>query len=89
MVAPSADMKAALVPLEERIFMPLICEGSVIGFFECMVPTCRCAKQNFTSFISAAAYLRYQASSAAEPGPGWPIRNGSSPAAKMGKRPAW
>ncbi len=41
---------------------------------------CRCAKQKCTSFISLAAYLRYQASSAAEPPPGSLMRKGSSPA---------
>ena len=47
------------------------------------------AKQNFTSFISLATYLRYQASIARFPPLASPTRNGSSPAAMIGKRPGW
>ena len=44
-------------------------------------------RQNLTSFISFSAYLRYQASSAIEPPLASDIRNGSSPAPMIGKRP--
>ena len=52
-----------------------------------MPGSCTKARQNFTSFISVAAYLRYQASSACEPPLALDIRNGSSPAPMIGKRP--
>ena len=45
------------------------------------------ARQNLTSFISVAAYLRYQASSPIEPPLAFDIRNGNSPAPMIGKRP--
>ena len=45
------------------------------------------AEAELTSFISAAAYLRYQASSACEPPFAFDIRKGSSPAPMIGKRP--
>ena len=45
------------------------------------------ARQNFTSFISLAAYLRYQSSSPRVPPSVAEIRNGNSPAAMIGKRP--
>ena len=89
LVAPSSVMYCAVVALAGRIFMPLICDGSVMATLEWMVPTCTCPKQYFTSFISVAAYLRYHWSSASEPGPGLAIRKGSSLAAKIGKRPPW
>ena len=44
-------------------------------------------RQNLTSFISFSAYFRYQASSAIEPPLASDIRNGSSPAPIIGKRP--
>src|SRR5690606_39652230 len=78
---PSLHDALPILPLAERIFMPRNWPGSVMGFLEWKVPTCTCAKQNFTSFISLAACGRYHWSSAAEPGPGLAIRNGSSPAA--------
>ena len=54
----------------------------------CSAPgSCTKARQNLTSFISLAAYLRYHSSSATVPPLAFDIRNGSSPAAMIGKRP--
>jgi hypothetical protein len=89
LVPPSTLTIWPTVPLAGRIFMPLIWPGSVMGCFEWKVPTCRCARQTLTSFISCWAYERYQASSAFDAGPGLSTRNGSSAAAMIGKRPAW
>ena len=69
--------------------MPLMSPGTMIFLVrEWNVPgSCTKARQNFTSFISVAAYLRYQASSADEPPLAFAIRNGNSPAPMIGKRP--
>ena len=63
--------------------MPLMSAGTMIFLVrEWNVPgSCTKARQNFTSFISVAAYLRYQASSADEPPLAFAIRNGNSPGA--------
>ena len=47
------------------------------------------AKQNFTSFISLAAYARYQASIAALPPLPFAKMNGRPAPAITGKRPGW
>ena len=59
--------KVAIVACAGRIFMPLMSPGTMIFLVrEWNVPgSCTKARQNFTSFISCPAYLRYQASSAA------------------------
>ena len=89
LVPPSWVTKAAMVACAGRIFMPLMSPGTMIFLvLEWIAPgSCTKARQNFTSFISAAAYLRYQASSACEPPLALAIRNGSSPAPMIGKRP--
>src|SRR5258706_13134846 len=89
LVPPSRVPKFATVASAGRIFMPLMSSGTRIFFVrewnddgEWMK-----ARQNLTSFISSLAYFRYQASSAIEPPLASDIRNGSSPAPMIGKRP--
>src|SRR3981081_4067809 len=89
LVPPSWVMKVAMVACAGRTFMPLTSSGTTIFLVrewneegEWMK-----ARQNLTSFISVSAYLRYQASSAIEPPLASDIRNGSSPAPMIGKRP--
>src|SRR5690242_20771024 len=89
LVPPSWVTKLAMVASAGRIFMPLMSSGTAIFLVrewnddgEWMK-----ARQNLTSFISFAAYLRYQASSASEPPLASDIRNGSSPAPMIGKTP--
>src|SRR3979490_674265 len=89
LMPPTRDTRFAMVAWAGRIFMPLTSSGTTIFLVrewnddgEWMKP-----RQNFTSFISFSAYLRYQASSAIEPPLASDIRNGSSPAPMIGKRP--
>src|ERR1700740_1069020 len=89
LVPPSCVTQLAMVACAGRIFMPLMSSGTRIFLLrewndegEWMK-----ARQYLTSFISLAAYLRYQASSASEPPLASDIRNGISPAALIGKRP--
>ena len=89
LVPPSSVTKFAMVASAGRIFMPLMSSGTTIFLVrewnddgEWMK-----ARQNLTSFISVAAYFRYQASSAIEPPLASDIRNGNSPAPMIGKRP--
>ena len=91
LVPPSCVMKVAMVAWAGRIFMPLMSSGTTIFLVrEWNVPgSCTKARQNLTSFISCAAYLRYQASIACEPPLASANRNGSSPAPMIGKRPGW
>ena len=81
--------KVAIVACAGRIFMPLMSSGTTIFFErELNAPgSCTKARQNLTSFISCAAYLRYQASSACVPPLALVIRKGNSPAPIIGKRP--
>src|SRR4051812_16392116 len=89
LVPPSDVTKDAMVACAGRIFMPLMSPGTMTFLaLEWIVPgSCTKARQNLTSFISLAAYLRYQASSADEPPLAFAIRNGNSPAPMIGKRP--
>lgn len=89
LVPPSMVTKVAIVACAGRIFMPLMSSGTMIFLTrEWKLPgSCTKPRQNLTSFISCAAYLRYQASSACEPPLALAIRNGNSPAAMIGKRP--
>src|SRR3954447_8359044 len=89
LVPPSCVTKVVVVACAGRIFMPLISPGTVIFFvLEWNDPgSCTKARQNFTSRISFSAYLRYQSSSACEPPLAFAIKNGSSPAPMIGKRP--
>src|SRR5207302_9634783 len=89
MVPPSSETKFAMVAWAGRIFIPLTSSGTTIFLVrewnedgEWMK-----ARQYLTSFISLSAYFRYQASSASEPPLASDIRNGSSPAPMIGKRP--
>src|ERR1700687_444114 len=88
-VPPRIVTKVAIVASAGRILSPLISSGTTIFLAfewnddgEWMK-----ARQNLTSFISVSAYLRYQASSPIEPPLALDIRNGSSPAPMIGKRP--
>ena len=89
LVPPSKVTQAATVACDGRIFMPLMSAGTTIFLLlECQVSGSRMnEKQYLTSFISLAAYLRYQLSIARMPPWASPIRNGNSPAAMIGKRP--
>src|SRR5580704_18210265 len=89
LVPPSEVTQAATVDCDGLIFMPLISAGTTIFLvFECQVSGSRMKeKQYFTPFISVGAYLRYQLSMARMPPWTSPTRNGSSPAAMIGKRP--
>src|ERR1700678_917680 len=89
LVPPSNVTQEATVACDGRTFMPLISPGTTIFLvLECQVSGSRMnEKQYFTSFISVAAYLRYQLSIARMPPWASLTRNGSSPAAMMGKRP--
>ncbi len=70
--------------------MPLMSVGTVIFLREWKVPgSCTKAKQNFTSFISRAAYWRYQASMAALPLLPLANKKGKDAPAITGKRPGW
>ena len=64
LVPPSWVTQVAMVACAGRIFMPLMSPGTVIFLvLEWNEPgSCTKARQNLTSFISVAAYLRYQAS---------------------------
>src|ERR1700752_3212441 len=91
LVPPSWVTKFAIVASAGRIFMPLTSSGTTIFLVrewkedgEWMK-----ARQNLTSFISLAAYLRYHSSSAIEPPLASDLRKGNSPAAMIGKRPGW
>src|SRR5665213_329124 len=89
LVPPSSVTRLAMVASAGRTFMPLMSSGStiflVLEWNE--EGAWMKARQNLTSFISLAAYLRYQASSAIEPPLALEMRNGNSPAAMIGKRP--
>src|SRR5262249_22276939 len=89
LVPPSCVTQAATVAVDGRTFSPLISPGTTIFLLrECQVSgSSTKEKQYFTSFISDAAYLRYQASTARFPPLAFATRNGSSPAAMIGKRP--
>ena len=80
-----------MVACAGRIFMPLTSPGTTIFLvLEWNVPgSCRKAKQNFTSFISLPAYLRYHSSIAPVPSLAFEIMNGRLPASMIGKRPGW
>ena len=88
---PSDVTSEAMVACAGRIFMPLISLGTTIFLVrEWNEPgSWAKAKQNLTSFISVAAYLRYQASSASEPPLALENMNGRLAASKIGKRPGW
>src|SRR5262249_56382750 len=64
LVPPSSVTQAATVACEGRTFIPLMSPGTTIFFLlECQVSGSRMKeKQYFTSFISVAAYFRYQLS---------------------------
>ena len=70
-------------------FSPRMSAGSsTFLWVVCTVPgSCRKARQKCTSFISCAAYLRYQASKAAVPASELPNTKGSSDAPTTGNRP--
>src|SRR3982074_3630388 len=89
LVPPSNVTQAATVACDGRTDIPLMSPGTWIFFLlECQVSGSRMKeKQYFTSFISFAAYLRYQASTARMPPLASPTRNGNSPAEMIGKRP--
>src|ERR1700726_3300848 len=89
LVPPSCVIKFAMVAWAGRIFMPLTSSGTTIFLVREWNDDGELikARQYLTSFISVAAYFRYQASSASEPPLASDIRNGSSPAPMMGKRP--
>src|SRR2546425_6115120 len=89
LVPPSDVTQAAMVACEGLTFIPLMSPGTTIFLvLECHARGSRMkARQNFTSFISPATYLRYQASSARFPPLASPTRKGNSPAAMIGKRP--
>src|SRR5882757_9829275 len=89
LVPPSNVTQAATVACAGRTFMLLMSDGTMIFLLrEChAIGSWMNEKQYFTSFISLAAYLRYQASIARLPPLASPTRNGNSPAAMIGKRP--
>src|SRR3981189_1445063 len=91
LVPPSWVTKFAMVACAGRIFMPLTSSGTRIFLVREWNDDGEWinARQNLTSFISFSAYFRYQASSAIEPPLASDIRNGSSPAPTIGKRPGW
>src|SRR3972149_10622029 len=78
---PSCVTQVAMVACAGRIFMPLTSAGTVIFLvLEWNVPgSCTKARQNLTAFISAAAYLRYQAAIACEPPLALTLRNANLP----------
>src|SRR5271166_548013 len=86
LVPPRSVTQAATVACEGRTFIPLMSPGTRIFFLlECHVAGSRTnEKQYLTSFISLAAYLRYQASIARLPPLASPTRNGNSPAEMIG-----
>src|SRR5258708_18705918 len=78
LVPPSNVTQAATVACDGRTDIPLMSPGTWIFFLlECQVSGSRMKeKQYFTSFISFAAYLRYQLSMARMPPLDSPTRNG-------------
>src|SRR5215468_6908133 len=89
LVPPSSVTKFPIVACAGRIFMPLTSSGTTIFLVRVWNDDGEWmnARQYLTSFISFSAYLRYQASSPSEPPLASDIRNGSSPAAMIGKTP--
>src|SRR6202007_3147257 len=89
LVPPSSVTKLAMVASAGRTFIPLMSSGTTIFFVREWNDDGEWtnARQNLTSFISFSAYFRYQASSPIEPPLALDIRNGSSPAPMIGKRP--
>src|SRR5271169_5835266 len=89
LVPPSEVTSDAVVACDGRIFMPAMSLGiTIFLLLEWNEPgSCAKAKQYLTSFISAAAYLRYQSSSAPEPPLPFDIMNGRLAASNTGKRP--
>src|ERR1700733_11880032 len=89
LVPPSKVTKLAIVASAGRIFMPLTSSGTTIFLVRVWNDDGEWmkARQYLTSFISVSAYLRYQASSPSDPPLASDIRNGSSPAPMIGKRP--
>src|SRR5665811_643236 len=85
LVPPSKVTKFAMVACAGRIFMPLMSSGTTIFFLLEWneLGEWTKARQNLTSFISFAAYLRYQASRPIEPPLAVEMRNGNSPAAMI------
>ena len=77
-----------MVPWAGRILTPLMSSGVTIFLRANNAPgSWMKAKQKCTSFISAAAYLRYHVSSAAVPLRASEKVKGISPAEMTGKRP--
>ncbi|MGY4327776.1 hypothetical protein ACVWWG_002193 [Bradyrhizobium sp. LB7.2] len=91
LVPPSEVTKFAMVAWAGRIFRPFTSSGITIFLVREWKEEGEWtkARQYLTSFISFSAYLRYQASSPIEPPLASEIRNGSSPAPMIGKRPGW
>src|SRR6516164_4421289 len=89
LVPPSNVTKFPMVACAGRIFMPLTSSGTTIFLVRVWNDEGEWmkARQNLVSFISVTAYLRYQASRPSEPPLASDIRNGSSPAPMIGKRP--
>src|ERR1700759_4416475 len=89
LVPPRSVTKFAMVACAGRIFMPLTSSGTTIFLVRVWNDDGEWikARQYLTSFISVAAYLRYQASRPSEPPLASDIRNGNSPAPMIGKRP--